>query len=167
MNDIPPVTLRIVPVEIAQRDDKDALDEASGRNLAAEWATRVSILSGLALCVLVLIVIFLTGCAGPLGNATIAVNDTRSVLDVAHTTITEQCVPAYQAAKTPDDVAAVDKVCQPARKVYLTTRAAWMTAVAVVLAVRTGGDPKTLGPVVGRMVEAVTALAVALSEVSR
>lgn len=167
MNDTPPVTLCIVPVEIAKRDDKDALHEASGRNLAAEWATRMSILSGLVLCALVLIVIFLTGCAGSLANATIAVNDTRAVLDVAHATIDERCVPAYQAAKTLDDIAAADKVCLPARKVYLTTRATWMAAVAVVLAVRTGGDPTTLGPVVGRMVEAVTALAVSLSEVSR
>ena len=167
MNDIPPTVLNIVPVEIAKRDDADALAEASGRNLAAEWATRASILSGLALCVAVVLAILLSGCGAPLANATIAVNDTRAVLDVAHTTIEERCIPAYQAAKTPDDIAAADKVCLPAKKVYMTTRGAWMAAVAVVLAVRTGGDPKALAPVIGRMVEAVTALAVSLSEVSR
>ena len=55
--------------------------------------------------VAVVLAILLSGCGAPLANATIAVNDTRAVLDVAHTTIEERCIPAYQAAKTPDDIA--------------------------------------------------------------
>jgi len=127
----------------------------------------MTILSARALCVTVLLAIFLSGCGAPLANATIAVNDTRSFLTVAHESIDERCVPAYQAAKTPDDIAAADKVCLPARTVYLTTRAAWMSAGAVVLAVRSGGDPRLLGPVMLRMAEGVTALVNAIHEVSK
>lgn len=114
-----------------------------------------------------LLALFISGCGAPLANATIAVNDTRAVLAVAHESIDERCIPAYQAAKTTDDIAQADKVCLPARTVYLSTRAAWMAAVAVVLVVRSGGDPKLLEPIVARMVAAVTALANALPEVSK
>lgn len=121
-------------------------------------------LSGLALCV---VLALFSGCAAPLANATIAVNDTRSVLAVARESIDERCIPAYQAAKTPADVAKVDAVCLPARQTYLTARSAWMSAVAVVIAVRAGGDPTTIGPAVLQMAETATMLANAIPQVMK
>lgn len=105
------------------------------------------------------------GCGSALSSATVAVNDARIALSVAHDTIAEACVPAYAAAKSPEDVARVDKVCQPARKAYRVARASWMAAVAAVQAARVGDDRQLL-PAWQRLAGTIGALAVTVAEVS-
>lgn len=140
----------------------EALAYSNGRNPAMERVNRIAKVVGM-LALVVLAVVLLAGCTGSAVNtATVAVNDGRAFLTVSNDAITERCVPLYQGAKTKEDLDAADKVCRPARKAYLAARSAWMAAVAAVLAVRAGGDPKALAPAWQKMAETAAALSEAL-----
>lgn len=108
----------------------------------------------------------LLGCGTALNNATIAVNDARIALSTAYDAISESCVPAYAAAKSPEDVAHVDKVCQPARKAYKVARVAWMAAVAAVQSARLGNDAALL-PSWQRLAATIGVLSLTVAEVSQ
>lgn len=157
------MTILKIPVVFrthAPGDSKEiALAYANGQNPARDRVNFFAKLVGvLSLCALA--VVLLAGCTGSaINTATLAVNDGRAFLEVSNTSITERCVPLYQAAKTPDDVTAADKVCLPMKKAYLSARVAWMAAVAAVLAVRAGGDPAALPTAWQKMAETAAALA--------
>lgn len=101
----------------------------------------------------------LAGCGSALADSTVAVNNGRALLEVAHATITETCVPAYTRADTAAEIAAVDARCLPARTAYLAARAAWMAAVAALLLASAGGDPTAVKAATVKLAAAFAELA--------
>lgn len=71
----------------------------------------------------------LTGCAHPLDTAVRAANGARAVGESARTAITAACVPAYKAANTAAQLAAVDARCLPAERAYVALAVAHAAAV--------------------------------------
>jgi hypothetical protein len=86
---------------------------------------------------------FLPACSS-LPEATTAVNDQRALLDVSRQVIDEQCVPAYHAVQTSNDLARVDAFCLGPVKAYRVARASWVAAVSALLLARSTGDQTAL-----------------------
>ena len=74
----------------------------------------------------------LTGCTRPIDTAIRTTNGARAVGETARAVITAACVPAYRAANTSAQLAAVDARCLPAERAYRVYAAAHATAVVAV-----------------------------------
>lgn len=119
------------------------------------------------LALLVIACLAVVGCARPIDTAIRATNGARSVGETARTAITAACVPAYKAANTSVELAAVDARCLPAERAYRVYAAAHAVAVATVQLAQAGqaseADAVAAALAVGRagaaLVDAVKAVA--------
>lgn len=84
------------------------------------------------LALLVIACLAVVGCARPIDTAIRATNGARSVGETARTAITAACVPAYKAANTSVELAAVDARCLPAERAYRVYAAAHAVAVVAI-----------------------------------
>jgi len=84
------------------------------------------------LAVLCIACLAVVGCTRPIDTAIRATNGARSVGETARAVITAACVPAYRAANTAAQLAAVDARCLPAERAYRVYAAAHATAVVAV-----------------------------------
>ena len=82
--------------------------------------------------VLMVVCLALAGCASPITTAIRTTNGARAVGETARAVITAACVPAYRAANTAAQLAAVDARCLPAERAYRVYAAAHATAVVAV-----------------------------------